>query len=168
LVAELAHLRSAPQLATELVTRGVLTQFQVNQIFQGYGHDLVLGPYRLLEEIGEGGMGFVFKAYHARLNRVVALKMIREELLANQPDAMRRFQREAQAVAALMHPNVVVLYDADEINGIHFLAMEYIEGTDLARKVQQEGPLPVPLACDYVRQAAQGLQHAHEAGLVPR
>lgn len=168
LQAELGHLRTAPQLATELVGRGVLTQFQAGQILDGFGHDLVLGPYRLLEPIGEGGMGYVFKAYHHRLNRVVALKMIRDELLTNQPDAMRRFQREAQAVAALMHPNVVVLYDADEINGIHFLAMEYIDGTDLARKVQQEGPLPVPLACDYIRQAAQGLQHAHEAGLVHR
>ncbi len=168
LVAELGHLLSAQQLANELVHRQVLTQFQADQLLGGFGHDLVLGPYRLMEVIGEGGMGYVFKAYHARLNRVVALKMIREELLSNQPDAMRRFQREAQAIAALMHPNVVVLYDADEINGINFLAMEYIEGTDLARKVQLEGPLPVAMACNYIRQAAQGLQHAFENGLVHR
>src|SRR5262249_27135519 len=82
--------------------------------------------------------------------------------------AVHRFNREAQAVAQLRHPNVVILYDADEISGVHFLAMEYIEGVTLSRMVEEQGPLPIPLACNYIRQAAMGLQHAHEAGLVHR
>jgi serine/threonine protein kinase len=166
---EFAHLTEPRQLANELVRLGYLTRFQADQVVEGYANDLVLGPYRLLEPIGEGGMGLVFRAFHQRLNRLVALKTIHSELLAHQPGAVRRFHREAQAIAQLApHPNVVVLYDYDDINGIHFLAMEYIEGIDLARLVQQQGPLPIPQACDFIRQAAQGLQHAHEAGLVHR
>jgi serine/threonine-protein kinase len=158
----------AEALADRLVEASVLTRFQAEQALQGYAHELVLGPYRLLEVVGEGGMGTVFRAHQPKLNRPVALKMIRPDLLADRPDAVRRFNREAQAVAQLRHPNVVVLYDADEINGVHFLAMEYVDGTDLGRLVQEKGPLPFPLACDYVRQAAEGLQHAFEHGLVHR
>src|SRR5205814_461958 len=83
-------------------------------------------------------------------------------------DVVRRFQREAQAIARLRHPNIVLLYDADEVNGLHFLALEYVRGIDLHRLLVRKGPLDVPLACDCVRQAALGLQHAFERGLVHR
>jgi serine/threonine-protein kinase len=154
-------------LARELLQRGWLTAYQINQIFLGHGPDLLLGSYVLLERLGEGGMGVVFKARNWKLGRVVALKVIRKERLAR-PDAVRRFRREIQAAAQLSHPNVVEAHDADEVDGTHFFAMEYAEGTDLARLVKQQGPLPVARACDYVRQAALGLQHAYEHNLIHR
>jgi serine/threonine-protein kinase len=168
---ELADLEArcpdARALARELIQRDWLTPYQANQLFQGRGQDLVLGQYVLLERLGEGAMGQVFKARHRTLGRVVALKVIRKERLAH-PTTVRRFRREAQAVAQLSHPNVVRAYDADEVGGTHLFAMEYVEGIDLARLVRDRGPLPIDQACDYIRQAALGLQHAHERGMVHR
>ena len=112
-------------------------------------------------------MGAVFKARHLKMNRLVALKVIRKELLAN-PDAIQRFEREVQAAAQLSHPNVVAAYDAAQVGDTHFFAMEYVEGTDLNKLVNDKGPLPVEQACDCIRQAALGLQHAHEQRLVHR
>jgi serine/threonine protein kinase len=128
---------------------------------------IVLGEYEVLELLGQGGMGKVFKARQRRLDRMCALKVILPEHL-KQPAALARFQREARAAARLDHPNIVRVYDAGEDRGVHFLAMEYLEGIDLAALLRQAGPLPVPLACEYMRQAALGLQHAHEQGLVHR
>jgi serine/threonine-protein kinase len=158
---------SPKALAKELLQRGWLTPYQANQLLQGRGPDLVLGQYVLLERLGQGGMGQVFKARHQRLHRIVALKLIRKERLAD-PSASERFQREAQAAARVTHPNIVTVYDADEVRGTLFFTMEYVEGTDLSRLVKRGGPLPVAHACDYARQAALGLQHAHENGLVHR
>ncbi len=154
-------------LARELIQRGWLTPFQVNQILQGRAADLVLGPYVLLERLGEGGMGAVFKARHSLMNRLVAIKVIRKERLGA-PDAVRRFYREVQAVGQLSHPNIVIAYDAAQVGDTHLFAMEYVEGMDLAKLVRQKGMLPVGEACEYIRQAALGLQHAHEHGLVHR
>jgi serine/threonine-protein kinase len=154
-------------LAKELIQRDWLTPYQVNQLFQGRGDSLVLGQYVLLERLGEGGMGHVFKARHHGLGRVVALKLIRKDRLTS-TDAVRRFRHEIQAAARLCHPNVVQAYDADEINGQHFYIMEYVPGTDLAKLVRRSGALPVPKACAYVRQAALGLQHAHDMGMIHR
>ncbi len=159
--------RDPRTLAGELVRRGWLTPYQVNQLFQGRAAQLVLGPFLLLERLGEGGMGQVFKARHRKLGRLVALKVIRKERLSH-PDAVRRFRREIQAAAQLSHPNIVLALDADEHEGTHFFAMEYVQGTDLAKHVKQVGPLPVAQAWEYVRQTALGLQHAFERGLVHR
>jgi serine/threonine-protein kinase len=126
-----------------------------------------IAGYEILEPLGEGGMGQVYKARHLRLDRIVALKVIHPERLT-QPDAVKRFYREAQAAARLAHPHLVTVYDVDEVGGTHFLAMEYVEGTDLGRWVKEHGPLPAVQAGDYVRQAALGLQHIHERGLVHR
>jgi len=157
----------AKGLGAQLIRAGWLTPFQVNQLLQGRCADLVLGPYRILERLGEGGMGQVFKARHDRLQRTVALKVIRKDKLAD-PRVLARFRQEARAAAQLAHPNIVTLYDASEVAGTHFLALEYVEGTDLGRLVKEGGPLPVAQACDYIRQAALGLQHAHERSLVHR
>jgi formylglycine-generating enzyme required for sulfatase activity/tRNA A-37 threonylcarbamoyl transferase component Bud32 len=154
-------------LAGELIRRGWLTPYQVNQIFQGRGDELVLGSYVLLERLGEGGMGQVFKARHHKLGRIVALKIIRKERLAT-PSAADRFHKEIRAAARLSHPNIVHAYDAEEVDGALCLVTEYVEGIDLARLVKQQGPLPVEKACDYVQQAALGLQHVHIIGLVHR
>jgi serine/threonine protein kinase len=154
-------------LATELLRRNWLTPFQVNQILQGNASELVLGPYLLLERLGEGGAGQVFKAKHAKMDRVVALKVVRKELLAD-AETVARFYREIEIVSRLDHPNVVHAFDAGPAGATHFLAMEYVEGSDLGKMVKRGGPLPVLQACEYLRQAACGLAHAHERGLVHR
>jgi WD40 repeat protein/serine/threonine protein kinase len=150
-----------------LLQRGLLTRFQINQLAVGRGKELVLGSYVLLDRLGEGGMGQVYKAQHRRMNRVVALKVIRKDRLRS-PDAVKRFYQEVQAAAQLHHPNIVLAYDADQVGQTYFLSMEYVDGRDLARLVKEDGPLPVARACDYVRQAAQGLQHAFQRGMVHR
>lgn len=155
------------ELARYLLKKEWLTPYQINQIFQGQAAHLVLGQYKLLERLGEGGMGQVFKARHRGLDRVVALKVIRKERLEN-PQAVRRFQREIRAAAQLSHPNIVLAFDADQSGSTNFFAMEFVEGIDLNRLVKESGPLPVQEACEYIRQAALGLQHAFECGLVHR
>jgi serine/threonine-protein kinase len=160
-------LQSPRALAKYLVQRNWMTVYQVNQLFLGNGAELAVGPYRVLDLIGEGGVSRVFKAWDTRQRCVVALKVIREEHLAN-TEAVGRFQREMHAVAALSHPNIVRAFDADQNSNRHFFAMEYVEGVDLGKRVHQSGPLPVAAASDYVRQAALGLHHAHEHGLVHR
>jgi formylglycine-generating enzyme required for sulfatase activity/tRNA A-37 threonylcarbamoyl transferase component Bud32 len=154
-------------IAAELLRRRWLTPYQVREVHRGRGAGLTLGRYILLDLIGEGGMGRVHKARDARLGREVALKIIRREKLAR-PETLRRFHREMEAAGKLSHPNVVLALDAGEVNGTHFIAMEYVEGIDLTRLVQQRGPLAIPQACDYIRQAALGLQHAADLGLVHR
>jgi serine/threonine-protein kinase len=157
----------AHALAKELVHRNWLTPYQVNKVFQGKTGDLVLGQYILLERLGEGGMGEVFKARHHLMNRIVALKLIKPELLAL-PQAQLRFRQEIEAAAQCVHPNIVIAHDADEVGGKHFLTMEFVAGTNLAIQVKNHGPLPIALACDYARQTALALQHAHEKNLVHR
>jgi formylglycine-generating enzyme required for sulfatase activity/serine/threonine protein kinase len=154
-------------LVHELSRRGWLTAYQANQITIGRGRELVLDQYLVLDRLGEGGTGVVFKARHQAMRRVVALKLIRKDLVA-EPEVVARFHREIEVLSRLSHPNIVHAYDAGPIGPTHFLAMEFIEGIDLARLIQKEGPLPVARAVDYIRQAALGLQHAHERGLVHR
>ena len=154
-------------LARELLQRGWLTPYQINQVFQGRGDDLVLGHYVLLERLGEGGMGQVYKAREMRLGRLTALKVLRKERI-NKPEIVHRFYQEIQAAACLSHPNIIHAYDAEQIGDTHIFAMEYVEGIDLSRLVKQSGPLTVPQGCEYVRQAALGLQHIHENNMVHR
>jgi tRNA A-37 threonylcarbamoyl transferase component Bud32 len=123
--------------------------------------------YRILELLGAGGMGAVYKAEHQLMQRTVALKVINPSLV-DRPIMVERFRREVRAAARLAHPNIVTAYDAEQAGGFHFLVMEFVEGTSLARLVAAKGPLPVAQACDYARQAALGLQHAHEKGMVHR
>jgi serine/threonine-protein kinase len=154
-------------LARELIRREWLSPFQANHLLKNRGQELHFGPYLLLEKLGEGGMGQVFKARHRVLGRHVALKLIRGEVLVN-PIVVPRFEREVQAAARLQHPNVVRAYDAGQVDGTYYLAMELVTGVDLFQLIKRSGPLPVPQACDYLRQAALGLQHAHEHDLVHR
>jgi WD40 repeat protein len=123
--------------------------------------------YRVEQLLGAGGMGAVYRAWHRVLGRPVALKVI-NPALTNKAAAVERFARESRAAARLSHPNIVAAFDAEQAGGTHFLVMEYVEGTDLARLVAEQGPLPVDRACEYVRQAALGLQHAFEQGMVHR
>lgn len=126
-----------------------------------------LGDYRILEKLGEGGVGAVYRALHVKLDRVVALKTLGARFLGDQR-AMARFEREMRAVGQLDHPNVVRAHDAREFDGVPMLVMEYVDGMDLGRVVQQCGPLPIPSACEAIRQAALGLHAAHQLKLVHR
>jgi formylglycine-generating enzyme required for sulfatase activity/tRNA A-37 threonylcarbamoyl transferase component Bud32 len=168
---ELAGLRSTlpdpTALAGELVRRGWLTRHQSHALLAKRGAALVIGPYVVLDRLGEGGMGQVFKARHQVMKRLVAVKVIRKGILSY-GEQVQRFYREIEAVARLSHPNIVLAHDAGRVGDVHFFAMEYVEGTDLARKLREHGPVPVDKACGYIRQAALGLQHAHERGLVHR
>jgi uncharacterized protein (TIGR03067 family) len=126
-----------------------------------------LGEYQLIEELGQGGMGTVYKALHTKLDRVVAVKVLPRGRLED-PQAIARFEREMKAVGRLVHPNIVQAYDAREIDGTPVLIMEFVDGLDLAELVRRIGPLPAAEACELVRQTALGLQRAHEHGLVHR
>lgn len=154
-------------LTRELVKRGWLTTYQATRIFEGKSSALVLGPYVLLDLLGEGGMGQVFKARHQMMERVVAIKVIRADRVADK-DSIARFEKEIKAASKLSHPNIVAAYDAAAVEKTHYFAMEFVEGNDLSKLIKSRGALPVEEACEYVRQAALGLQHAFEHGLVHR
>lgn len=156
-----------PTAARELTARRWLTPFQAREIAAGRTRDLMIGKFLLVDVLGEGGMGRVFKARDSRLGRDVALKVIRKDKLSN-PKVIDRFIQEVRAAGALNHPNVVMTFDAEASDNEYFLSMEYVEGTDLTKLVRMHGPMPMPNACDAVRQAAIGLQHAFEQGLVHR
>ncbi|KAA5539778.1 serine/threonine protein kinase [Roseiconus nitratireducens] len=123
--------------------------------------------YELLGVIGQGGMGTVYKARHRLMDRLVAIKVIKPELIRN-AKAIQRFHREAKAAARLSHPNIVTAFDAEQLGELHLLVMEHVDGVDLAEHVKRRGPLSVPVACDYIVQVAAGLQHAFESGMVHR
>ena len=154
-------------LARELVKRKKVTVYQVQEIYAGRGSKLNLGNYRILEKLGQGGMGMVLKAEHRRMERIVALKVMSKAAVES-PDAVKRFHREVKAAAKLNHPNIVTAFDADEAAGTHFLVMEFVEGTDLSQLVKKSGALAVDKAVTCILQAARGLEYAHENGIVHR
>jgi eukaryotic-like serine/threonine-protein kinase len=130
------------------------------------GPGSTLREYRLLKPLGEGGMGVVFKAVHTRLDRVVALKVLRRG--RRDSAFLARFDREIRAAGRFRHEHIVQATDAGEVNGMPFLVMEFVEGRDLSRLVRERGKLRPIDACEIVRQAALSLAHAHEAGIVHR
>jgi serine/threonine protein kinase len=157
---------SANEWADKLVNRGLITPWQARQMLSGR-HAFFVGKYKLLERLGAGGMGTVFKAYHPMTDRVVALKLVNKALLAN-PPAVARFRTEVRLICSLNHPNIITAYDADSEGDMHFLVMEFGQGRDLRSWLKEFGPLPVNWACDCIRQAALALDHAHQRGLVHR
>jgi serine/threonine protein kinase len=154
-------------LARTVVQQGLLTRFQAEQLLAGRTNGFILGQYLILEQIGQGGMGRVFKARHRAMGRIVALKVLSPNLVKTDR-AQEMFLREVRAVARLLHPNIVTAYDANQVGSRYFLVMEYVDGPNLEQLVRKQGPLPIPLACDFIRQAAQGLQCAHSLGMVHR
>jgi len=157
----------AQSLARELVLARRLTKYQATAVYQGKTKGLVLGEYVVLDRIGAGGMGQVFKARHRVMERIVALKVLPASAMSS-AEAVRRFQREVRAAAKLMHPNIVTAYDASEHQGIHYLVMEYVDGQDMGSIVREHGPLSVERAVDWTLQAARGLEYAHRQGIVHR
>ncbi len=162
-----AQPKDAQELARQLVQSKQLTKFQVHEIYEGRAKSLILGNYTILDKIGAGGMGQVFKAEHRRMKRVVAIKTLPKAFLKDAA-AVARFQREVEAAAKLSHPNIVAAFDADEAGDVNFLVMEFVAGSDLSAFVKKYGPLPVAKAVNYILQAARGLDYAHKHGVIHR
>jgi serine/threonine-protein kinase len=155
------------RLAAELIRLGKITKYQAAAVRQGKTKGLLIGNYVVLDKIGSGGMGLVFKARHRQLQRMVALKLLPPSISRDRA-AVVRFRREVAAVANLIHPNIVSALDAGETNGLLFLVMELVDGKDLAKVVREKGPLSVKQAVDCIIQAARGLEAAHDRGIVHR
>lgn len=155
------------QLLKQLVRLGQLTAYQARMLFHGKGQSLVLGNYVILDQLGQGGMGVVLKAMHRRMERIVALKVLSPKIVKS-PGLLERFQREVRAVALLNHPNIVTAHDADETQGVHYLVMEYVKGTDLSEYIREHGRLSPATAIDAISQAARGLAYAHSRGVIHR
>jgi serine/threonine protein kinase len=154
-------------IAQELVRQGKLTRYQANALYQGKTKGFIFGEYTVLDRVGAGGMGQVYKAQHRRMERIVALKVLPPSATTS-PDAVQRFQREVKAAARLLHPNIVTAFDAGEAGGVYFLVMEYVEGWDLAELPKERGPLSESDAISYILQAAKALQFAHSMGVIHR
>lgn len=157
----------AQEFARELVRQKKLTAYQATAVYQGKALSLFLGKYLVLDKLGQGGMGMVFKARHRTMQRLVAVKVLPSSATKS-PENVQRFHREVQAAARLTHPNIVAAFDAGEANKTHFLVMEFVDGRDLSQLVKKQGPLPVEKAVECILQAAQGLAAAHQAGIVHR
>src|SRR5207249_6367465 len=175
LEAAVAKLRAAGTLPKEpgklagiLVRDGIITHFQAEQFLQGRWRRFTIGKYKVMERLGHGGMGSVYLCEHKFMRRRAAVKVL-PAAKAEDPSSLERFYREARAVAALDHPNIVRAYDIDQEDSLHFLVMEYVDGSSLQEIIQRVGPLDPVRCAHYISQAALGLQHAHEvAGVVHR
>jgi serine/threonine protein kinase len=153
-------------LAEQLVSAGKLTSFQASAVLERRPHELTIGNYEVIERLGAGAMGTVYKARHRRMKRIVAIKVLSREVA--KPAFIQRFQREVETLARLTHPNIIMAYDADEDEIGHFLVMEFVKGRDLATIVQETGRLPLDRAVDMIEQAARGLEYAHSKGIIHR
>jgi hypothetical protein len=175
------HLANCPACGQTLENLPDLTLNEVvKELLEGAGTPPSQGPsadipaplvdhprYEVLRPLGAGGMGQVFLARHRLMDRMVALKVLRPSLLAN-PASIERFRTEVRAAAQLLHPNIVTAFDADQAGDLHFLAMEYVEGTTLERVMEHHGPVAPSQAREWVRQVALGLQCAHQRGMFHR
>jgi eukaryotic-like serine/threonine-protein kinase len=155
------------ECAEQLIKQGVITRFQAKQLLAGKHRGFVLGPYRILDQIGKGGMGTVYLGEHSTLKRRVAVKVLARELAENKT-AVERFLREARSASSLTHQNIVRVHHVGQAAGTHYIAMEYVEGVTLEQVVDRKGPFSVAETAQIAIQAATGLQHAHERGFVHR
>jgi serine/threonine protein kinase len=156
-----------PRLADLMVEEGLVTRWQADKLLAGKHKGFRLGKYKLLGEIGKGGMSRVYLAEHELMKRRVAIKVLPKNRV-NDSSYLERFRLEARAVAKLDDPNIVRAYDIDNEGDVHYIVMEYVDGQDLHQMVSGQGPLDYDTAADYIAQVANGLQHAHEMGLVHR
>ena len=158
---------TAEDMAKRLMAAGLLNEWQTENLLKGKYRGFTLGKYTLLGHLGTGGMSSVYLAEHPVMERLVAIKVLPKRYVENQ-NYLDRFRREARAVAALDHPNIVRAHDIDQDGDTHYIVMEYVDGQDLQAMVRSNGPFDPALAADYIAQAAWGLQHAHENGLIHR
>src|SRR5208337_4270777 len=160
-----ASLPAAPGgLADLLVRDGLLTQFQRQQLLLGKYLGFMIGNYKVLELVGCGGMSAVYLCEDKLWGRRVAIKVLPRPM-AKDPTLLKRFYREAQACITLDHPNLARGYEVAQERDQHYFVMEYIQGISLQELVKKNGPMMIARACHYIRQAAVGLQYAHEKGL---
>jgi len=150
-----------------LIDAGLLTDWQSKKLLDGRGRGFFLGKYKLLDHVGTGGMSSVYLAEHVNMQRRVAIKVLPTNRV-HDSSYLARFYREARAAAALDHPNIVHAYDIDNQGDTHYLVMEFVQGQDLQQIVKSHGALAYETAADYIRQAADGLGHAHKVGLIHR
>ena len=153
------------QLAEQLIALGMLNRWQAQQLLAGRSK-FNLGPYWIVDSLGHGGMGQVFKGEHGLLGRVVAIKVLPRE--KSTPESVASFTREIRAQAKLDHVNLVRALDAGQDGNVYYLVAEYVPGTDLRKMVRLHGPLSMEKAANIISQVAAGLQHAHEQGLIHR
>lgn len=158
---------SPQRLADGLVGAGILTKWQANKLLAGKSKGFFLGTYKLLRPLGKGGMGMVYLGEHHVMKRQMALKILPSNALQ---DARRieRFKEEARASAQLDHSNIVRAYDFNESGGKLYIVMEYVDGIDLHQAVARDGVMAISAALDAMYQAASGLAHAHERGIIHR
>ena len=164
---EAASIDDRDALGDFLEQIGLITAFQAGELRNKRIADLAMANYLILDRLGEGGMGTVFRARHKRMRRIVALKVLNPEIQEN-PDHLQRFQREIETLARLNHPGVIQAYDADFGPSGFFLVLELVEGNDLDGIVRKHGPLPVSEAIDAMIQSAKALQYVHDQGMVHR
>ncbi|QDV33771.1 serine/threonine protein kinase [Tautonia plasticadhaerens] len=155
------------EMARKLVKDRVLTEYQARRLLSNRPGGLIIGRYIILEKLGAGSMGRVYKAQHRMMNRISALKIIAPEISNNQR-VVARFQREMRLVGKLNHPNIIQAFDADKDRGILYIAMEYVDGDSLGQRLRSKGVIPPETLAEYASQAALGLQHAHERGIIHR
>lgn len=154
-------------LSQHLLDRKLITPWQHSKLMKGCSKGFFIGKYKLLAHLGTGGMSRVYLAVHTMMKRQVAIKVLNQKLTESESH-LQRFLRESQAAAALDHANVVRAYDVDCDRNLYYFVMEYVEGPTLQQLVERKGPLAYEYAAEYIRQAAEGLQHAHDAALVHR
>ena len=155
------------QLSRAMVDVGLLTAWHSEKLLAGKYKGFFLGKYKLLGHIGTGGMSSVYLAEHTRLHDKRAIKVLPRTRVKD-ATYLARFQLEAKAIASLNHPNIVLAYDIDNEGDVHYIVMEYVEGIDLQGLVRRDGPLPPAQAALLLAQAADGLQHAHQRGVIHR
>lgn len=169
----LAGLETAEKVGRALVQENLLTEYQLERIMAGTTHGLVLDKYRVLSRIGAGGMGVVFRAEHILMGRKVAIKVVPVEDDCP-PAVIQRFHTEMRVLAKLQHPNIVTAFDCGKVDPqpgfprLLYLVMELVDGCDLEAYILRHGPVAIDKACNWIRQAARGLQEAHDSDLVHR
>ncbi len=154
-------------LARRLVQDGLLTEFQAGRLLGNRAQGLMVGRYVILDRLGAGSMGRVYKAHHPLMGRMVALKIIAPEIAQNER-VVARFQREIKLVGRLDHPNVVRAFDADQAGAMLYIVMEYVKGASLGKILRTRGIVEPSQVTSYAAQAALGLAHAHKQGIVHR
>ena len=156
--------RSARDTADYFFRSDLLTRFQIERLLSGRTDGFHIGPYLVLDYLGKSATGRVYKARHRTMNRLVAIKILSLEQTAT--EAVRQnIRAEARSAARLAHTNIVTLLDANQAGERMYFVKEYLDGGSLDSLVRAQGPLPVRRACEFIRQAALGLQHAHEKGV---
>lgn len=158
---------SPKRFASVFVKRKLLTEWHIEKLLDGKYKGFFLGKYKLLGHLGTGGMSSVYLAEHSRMGDKRAIKVLPKSRVKD-ATYLARFQLEAKAIASLNHPNIVLAYDIDNEDDVHYIVMQYVDGIDMQQLVKRDGPIDPSTAAELVGQAARGLEHAHSKGVIHR